>query len=103
MRLVQTGAASTDSSEEEEEGNDEYDYADNFLAREDEEEEQPDDSDGERERKRRKRKRRRERALQLDNEDYELLEENQVTVRISVVGGCQHSRVYAPDLFALSQ
>ena len=86
MRQAEDGAASADSSEEEEEGNDEYDYADNFLAREDEEEEelaeQPEDSDGEKERKRRKRKRR-ARALQLDNEDYELLEENQVSVSAS--------------------
>lgn len=83
MHQAEDAAASADSSEEEEEGNDEYDYADNFLAREDEEEEelaeQPEDSDGEKERKRRKRKRR-ARALQLDNEDYELLEENQVKV-----------------------
>ena len=53
-----------------------------WRARDEEEEglaEQPGDSDGERERKRRKRKRR-ARALQLDNEDYELLEENQVSV-----------------------
>ena len=83
MRQAEEAAASADSSEDEEEGNDEYDFADNFLAREDEEEEelaeQPEDSDGEKERKRRKRKRR-ARALQLDNEDYELLEENQVSV-----------------------
>ena len=83
VRQAEEAAASADSSEEEEEGNDEYDFADNFLAREDEEEEelaeQPEDSDGEKERKRRKRKRR-ARALQLDNEDYELLEENQVSV-----------------------
>lgn len=83
MRQAEEAAASADSSDEEEEGNDEYDFADNFLAREDEEEEelaeQPEDSNGEKERERRKRKRR-ARALQLDNEDYELLEENQVSV-----------------------
>ena len=70
-----------DSSEEEADDDNEYDLTDKFIAREDEEEEDGDVSEGERERKRRH-KRRRERSPELDEEDYQLLEDNQVTVRL---------------------
>lgn len=71
-----------DSSEEEEDGDNEYDLTDKFIAREDEDDEDGEggDSDGEREAKRRH-KRRREKSAELDEEDYQLLEDNQVTVR----------------------
>ena len=69
-----------DSSEEEEEGDNEYDLTDKFLA-DDGEEEEGNASEGEKERRRRH-KRRRERSPELDEEDYELLEENQVTVSL---------------------
>lgn len=52
---------------------------DKFIAQEDEEEEDGNASEGEKERRRRH-KRRRDRSPELDEEDYELLEENQVTV-----------------------
>ncbi len=68
-----------DSSEEEEEEENEYDYTDKFIVREDEEEEEEaEGSEGsEGERRKKKHKRRRD-EFQLEEEDYELLEENQV-------------------------
>eukprot|EP00884_Botryococcus_braunii_P001188 jgi/Botrbrau1/1106/Bobra.0162s0007.1 len=67
-----------DSSEEEEEEENEYDYTDKFIVREDEEEEEEGEgSEGsEGERRKKKHKRRRD-EFQLEEEDYELLEENQ--------------------------
>ena len=61
-----------DSSEEEEEGQNEYDLNDKFLVGdEDEDEEDEEEEVSEEEKKRRRRKRRKE--AQLDEEDYELI------------------------------
>ena len=72
-----------DSSEEEEEEDNEYDLTDKFIAEEGEDEEGEDEegSEGGRRRKH-KHKRRREKSAELDDDDYQLLADNQVTVSI---------------------
>jgi transcription elongation factor SPT6 len=70
--------AAPDSSEEEEEEDNEYDYTDKFIVREDEEEEEGEGSEGSEAERRRKRHKRRRDDFRLEEEDYELLEENQV-------------------------
>ncbi len=68
------------SAEDEGEEGDDYDLTDKFLAdEEDEDKEGSGDEGGEA--AKRKRKKRRRSELQLEEEDYDLLEENQVTVR----------------------
>lgn len=85
-----------DSSEEDEEGENEYDLTDKFIAGEDEDD---DDSPFEGQQNRRRRhKRRRLKTPELDEDDYQLLEDNQVTVRL-----CSHSAVlqsFAPSATA---
>lgn len=74
------GSGSVDSSEEEEDGQNEYE-ADGFLVDEEEAEgEGEEDEEGGAEVRKAKRKKRR-RNFALDEEDYELLEDNQVRVR----------------------
>ena len=70
-----------DSSEEEEDNN-EYDLDDKFIAQEGEDEEDEDDEGIGGERRKKRHKRRREKSPELDDEDYQLLEDNQVTVSI---------------------
>ncbi|ONK61390.1 uncharacterized protein A4U43_C08F29410 [Asparagus officinalis] len=73
-----------DDDEEDEEGQDEYEK-DDFIVddeeevEEDEEDGKKDDSDGERHRKKKKKKRESERNYELDEDDYELLEDNNIT------------------------
>ena len=74
-----------DSSEEEEEEDNEYDLTDKFIAQEDEEDEEGDGSEQEKRRKHRH-KRRREKSPELDDDDYQLLAENQVTVCMLIHG-----------------
>jgi hypothetical protein len=70
-----------DSSEEEEEGQDEYDLDDKFLVGDEDEEDEDGEEEGtEEEKKRRRRKKRKE--AQLDEEDYELI------VRPSTILSC---------------
>ncbi|XP_020672293.1 transcription elongation factor SPT6 homolog isoform X1 [Dendrobium catenatum] len=72
-----------DDEEDEEEGQDEYEK-DGFIVddveEEEEGEENNEDSDEERHRKKRKKKRESERTYVLDEDDYELLEDNNITV-----------------------
>jgi len=65
----------TDESEEE----GDYDLTDKFIAAEDDDEEEGGEGTGTVRRK--KKKKRRRESLELEDEDYDLLEENQVTVR----------------------
>ncbi|KAL3637090.1 Transcription elongation factor spt6 [Castilleja foliolosa] len=67
-----------DEEEEEEEGQDEYEK-DGFIVYEDDEEEDRVDSDEERQKKKRK-KRESERNYVLDEDDYELLQESNISV-----------------------
>ncbi|XP_042395241.1 transcription elongation factor SPT6 homolog [Zingiber officinale] len=72
-----------DDEEDEEEGQDEYEQ-DGFIVdeveeEEEEEEEEKQDSDEERHRKRRKKKRDSEKNYVLDEDDYELLQDNNIT------------------------
>jgi len=65
-----------DSSEEEEEGQDEYEK-DGFLVDEDEDEEEDADEDSAKDKKKKKKKKRkRKRHMALDDDDYDLLEDN---------------------------
>ncbi|KAL6748791.1 hypothetical protein V8C86DRAFT_3146273 [Haematococcus lacustris] len=72
------GGSDADSSEEEE-GDDEFEE-DGFVVRSDEEEEEGGGSDGGGVKRKRKKKRKPVRNLTLDEDDYDLLEENQVKV-----------------------
>ncbi|XP_072996636.1 transcription elongation factor SPT6-like [Typha latifolia] len=72
-----------DEEDEEEEGQDEYEK-DGFIVdddeeQEEEEEEEKEDSDEERHRKKKKKRRESEKTFVLDEDDYELLQDNNIT------------------------
>lgn len=73
------------AAEEEGEEEDGYDLTDKFLADEAEDGDKAggsgEEGEGSEEGAKKRRKKRRREALQLEEEDYDLLEENQVTVR----------------------
>eukprot|EP00887_Chlorella_sp_A99_P000019 scaffold16.g19.t1 len=77
---LEDASAEADSSDEEEEGPDEYDLEDNFIAPEDEEGGEGSDSDAVVAPGRAKKKRKKRKVHVLDDEDYDLLEDAGVAV-----------------------
>ena len=87
QRVESQAGSDVDSSDEEEGGN-EYDMTDKFIAPEDEDEAGDESESDEEGGRRKKRKRRRREEEELDEEDFALLEEQgvRVDVRLSLVG-----------------
>lgn len=83
LRSCSTLQQKDSSEEEEEEEDNEYDLTDKFIAQEDEDEEgEEEDGSKEGKRRRHKHKRRRDKSAELDDDDYQLLADNQVTVSL---------------------
>ena len=82
--------APVDSSEEDSDEQNSYDYNDKFLAGDDEEEEEEGENEGNEEERRRKKQKRR-RDFELEEEDYQLLEDNEVKAgpMSKLPAGCQ--------------
>ena len=86
---AQSQAGSDVDSSEEEEGGNEYDMTDKFIAPEDEEEAGDESESDEEGGRRKKRKRRRREEEELDEEDFALLEEQGVRVDVCSVSRLQ--------------
>ena len=85
---AQSQAGSDVDSSDEEEGGNEYDMTDKFIAPEDEEEAGDESESDEEGGRRKKRKRRRREEEELDEEDFALLEEQGVRVDVSLLSLC---------------